>query len=234
MHPLDAISIGVPGPVINNVMQGSKPLNILEDVNFAEALQEFQQVLCVKNDLDMAVLCELHRGIGLKHKSFCLVSLSTGIGVAVVNNGSVLEGRIEMGHQVFSPNFEPAQECTKHKNCWLSLASGSGIEKRFGTKEHTTTETLFQQVLTAEQISELQSFNAQGLGNLVNAYDPEVIVMMGSLAIKQFEQIIPNAQAMEMYTLNRPIPPVIKSQYADEIGVLGGYHAAVQALKRNA
>ncbi len=235
-NKIHCIAIGVPGPTVNNIMQGSKPLNYNNDVNFSEVLSSLDLPnplpIVVKNDLNMAAYCELFRGTGLKHKNFCLVSMSTGIGVAAVNDGRILQGRIEMGHQVFSPEFEPQQTCTNHSNCWVSLASGNGIEKRFAVNEHKNkgTEELFKQVLTEENIDDLQAINAQAFGNLINAYDPEVIVIMGSLGLKQFHNIIPSAQTIECFTINRPIPAIIKSQFEEDIGVIGAYYAAREAL----
>jgi glucokinase len=227
---IHCIALGVPGPTLNNVMQGSRPLNVLDNFDFPELLSEFQLPVLVKNDLNMAAYCELYRGAGPSFKNFCLLALSTGIGLAVINNGRILQGRIEMGHQVFLPEFEPAQPCTNHQNCWVSLASGSGIENRFSTDEYTTTESVFKHVLTSENIAELKTINAQALGSIISAYDPEVIVIMGSLGIKQFDCLIPQHIEIERYTINRPIPAIIKTQFEDEIEIIGAYYAALEYL----
>jgi len=223
---IDMMSIGVPGPIKNNVMQGSKPLNCTKNIDFTIILNGFNIPFIVKNDLNMAVYYELHRGAGKRHKNFCLISLSTGIGVAVVNNGNILEGRIEMGHQVFFPEFQPQQACTNHMNCWVSLASGIGIEKRFATDKYQTTEDIIENVLDKIQIDEIKAMNAQAFGNLINAYDPDVIVIMGSLGLKQFHKIIPDAKTIERFTINRPVPKIIKCQAGNDIGIIGANYAA--------
>jgi predicted NBD/HSP70 family sugar kinase len=228
--PFRCIAIGVPGPTTNNIMHGSRPLNVLDDFDFPELLSEFHLPVLVKNDLNMAAYCELYRGAGLSYKNFCLLALSTGIGLAAINNGRILQGRTEMGHQVFLPEFEPAQACTNHHNCWVSLASGSGIENRFSTDGHNTTESIFKHVLTSEHIAALKTMNAQALGSIVSAYDPEVIVIMGSLGVKQFDCLIPQPAAIESYTINRPIPAIVKTQFEKEIGVIGAYYAALEYL----
>ena len=227
---INGVAIGVPGPTQNNVMQGSRPLNYLEDLDFSATFAEFKIPFVVKNDLNMAAFCELFEGAGKQHKSFCLVSLSTGIGIAVINDGKIMSGRTEMGHQILDPNLKPAQNCTNHSNCWVSLASGSGIVNRFATAEHKTTEAIFKNVLTKKDLRELKAFNAQALGNIVNAYDPEVIVIMGSLGLQQFDTIIPDVSEIENYTINRPIPKIIKTQTGSDIGVVGSYYAAKAEL----
>jgi len=227
---VSVVAIGVPGPTYDNVMQGSRPLNCVQNVNFSQALAQFNLPLIIRNDLHMAAHCELYQGVGQEHKNFCLVSFSTGIGVAAVNNGIILEGRIEMGHQIFFPDFAPPQPCTNHQNCWAALASGNGIENRFGTDQHNTTTDIFTHVLTDADLSELQQINAQAFGNLINAYDPEIIVVMGSLGIEQFDLIMPAADQVEKYSINRPIPTIIRSTSGNDIGLTGAYYAARNAL----
>ncbi len=223
---IQMISIGVPGPTKNNVMQSSMPLNYFEDLNFAKTFSDFDIPLIVKNDLNMAAYCELKQGVGKEYKNFCLVSLSTGIGVTAINNGIILEGRIEMGHQVFSPDIKPEQACTNHVNCWVSLASGSGIEKRFGSSENPSSESIFENVFDESALEDLKAINAQAFGNIINAYDPDIIVIMGSLGLKQFDKIIPDSKTIERFTINRPIPGIIKCQAEENIGILGANYAA--------
>ena len=208
-YPLVAIvSLGVPGPVTAQVMQGSKPLNCPDDIDFAKELEVGSLPLLVCNDLHMAAHYELHCGVGKHLTQFCLVSLSTGIGVAVVNNGVILHGRLEMGHQVILPNVEQPRRCLNHQNCWVSLASGAAIIDQFGSAECQTTEQIFSEVLQADDIAYLRAVNAQAFGNLISAYDPQTIVIMGSMGLHQFDVLIPDASEIEAFTIIRPVPPL--------------------------
>lgn len=53
---------------------------------------------------------------------------------------------------------------------------------------------------------------------------------MGSLGIKQFDCLIPQPAAIEHYTINRPIPVIVKTQFEKEIGIIGVYYAALEYL----
>lgn len=231
---IEALAMGVPGPVAKNVMQGSAPLGVLEDVDFAQKIRSMNLLgeipVIVKNDLQMAGYSELYRGYGRHYKNFCLVSLSTGIGVAAVMNGQLLDGKLELGHQVLAPDLSPALACTNHANCWVALASGSGIASRFGKPGATSTEDIFSAVLSDSDIAQLRRYNAQGFGTIVNAYDPEAIVIMGSLGLEQFEKIIPDAQELATFSTNRPLPVFLKTQQRADIGVWGAYFVAKEAL----
>jgi len=131
-----------------------------------------------------------------------------------------------MGHQVLFPDFNPQQVCINHVNCWASLTSGKGIEMRFATEEYQTTEMIFEKVLDKSDLDEIKTMNAQAFGNLINAYDPDVIVVMGSLGLKQFNKIIPDAKTIERFIISRPAPDILKCQAGSDIGIIGAYYAA--------
>lgn len=230
-----AIAIGVPGPVANNVMVGSAPLGTSDEIDFARHLRAMGVAadvpVIVRNDLQMAGYSELYRGYGREYQNFCLVSLSTGIGVAPVLNGQLLEGKLELGHQVLATELSPALPCTNHANCWVALASGSGIAARFGRPGAMTTEEIFSSVLGEDDIRQLRRYNAQGFGTIVNAYDPMAIVIMGSLGLQQFEKIIPDAGELAAFTTNRPLPVFLKTRQHADIGIWGAYYVAREALR---
>ena len=230
---INIAAIGVPGPTSRNVMEGSRPLNIAESVDFNEVFSQIDLPFVIRNDLYMAAHREVFEGAGQDQNNFCLVSLSTGIGVSVIYNGSILEGRIEAGHQIFLSNFTPQQSCTNHNNCWASLASGDGIEKRFGTTEYKSAKDIFSHVLTSHNLNELREINAIAFGNLINMYDPDVIIIMGSLGTEQFSSIIPSPNQIAKYSINRPIPPVKKSTLVGQTGVIGAFYVAQDACTRD-
>jgi predicted NBD/HSP70 family sugar kinase len=231
---IDAVAIGVPGPVANNVMHGSAPLGTQEIVDFSQYIRAMELIgsapIIVKNDLQMAGYSELYRGYGREYQNFCLVSLSTGIGIAPVLNGHLLEGKLELGHQILAPDLSPELPCANHANCWVALASGSGIAKRFGQPGATSTEEIFSSVLNEADIHQLRRYNAQAFGNIVSAYDPEAIVIMGSLGLQQFEKIIPDAEELAAFTINRPLPVFLKTKQFADLGVWGAYFVAKEIL----
>lgn len=232
---IDAIAIGVPGPVAKNVMHGSAPLGTQEIIDFAQHIRAMGLVadvpIIVKNDLQMAAYSELYRGYGREYQHFCLVSLSTGIGIAPVLIGHLLEGKLELGHQILAPDLLPSLACANHANCWVALASGSGIAKRFSKAAELSTEEIFSSVLSEADICQLRRYNAQGFGTIINAYDPEAIVIMGSLGLQQFEKIIPGAEELAPFTINRPLPVFLKTKHAADIGIWGAYYVAKEFLK---
>ena len=225
---VSAISIGVPGPVKDDVMCGSKPLNYQGRLDISRLLSRFDLPIIVRNDLQMAAYEELQNGVGRDNRNFCLVSISTGIGVAAVINRKVLPVRTEMGHTVLDRVLKPSVPCMGHSNCWVSLASGAAVEKRYSTREGRNTATIMD-TLPPKEISRIRSVNANGFGAIVNAYDPDVIAVMGSFGLARFDLIIPTPREVELFTMVRPAPPIVRSACGKGIGVRGAYYAALHS-----
>ena len=111
LNSVNAISIGCAGPVYNSIMQGSEPMGISDNINFKKIINEhFNIPTYVENDLQMAIRAERKYGFGRGIKNFVVISLSTGIGVAVIKNNIILEGRIEIGHNIIdiNKNYQPS------------------------------------------------------------------------------------------------------------------------------
>ena len=76
-------------------------------------------------------------------------------------------------------------------------------------------------------VQQIKSYNAHGFGNIVNAYDPEKIIVMGSVGIKQFDRIIPDKKSISKYSLVQTIPDIEPTQIGDDIGLYGAYYRAI-------
>jgi hypothetical protein len=76
----------------------------------------------------------------------------------------------------------------------------------------------------------VKEYNAHGFGVLVNAYDPEKIVIMGSVGMKQFDRIIPDKNDIARYTLVQTIPDVESTLIGGDIGLYGTYYRALSLI----
>lgn len=216
---IDAISIGCAGPVLNYVMQGSKPMGILDNVNFKKVISEHtDKPLFVENDLQMAIRAEKKYGSGKGVKNFVVIALSTGIGVAVVKNNIILEGRIEIGHNIIQ------------KSSWVSQTSGSAIKSFLDMNKKKISIQDFFNKPDKNFLDKIVEINTLGFTQIIHAYDPEKIIVMGSLGVNQFEKIVPSSHDIEKQCLLRPIPKIIKTKLGDEIGMLGAYELAYEKL----
>ncbi len=225
--PFDAISIGCPGPVSATTMNGSKPLELTENINFQALLEPtFRVPIYVHNDLQMAVRAENLYGVGQQCKNFCLVSISTGIGIAAVHDGKILARRIELGHSIVETDPALAQTCAGHVGCWVAHASGTGISNSIAVLNTGTSIESFFINETSSLMERVRLYTARGLAHVIHAFDPEKIVLMGSVGLLQFDRLGPFAELLEKNSILRPIPGIECSKLGDQIGLLGAYEYA--------
>ena len=92
--------------------------------------------------------------------------------------------------------------------------------------EKLTTVEIFQEPKFKQLLGRVREYNAYGIGNLINAYDPEKIIVMGSLGLKQFNKVIPEPSLIRRYTMSKRIPEVLPTVLGEEIGLLGAFFSA--------
>jgi glucokinase len=230
VEKIKAVSIGVPGPVEGDIMYGSKPLEIEERVNFSHRLKDYYKIpVLLENDMNMAVNAELAMGVGKTIKNFCLVTISTGIGIGFVVDGQIYNRKTEIGHCVIEKDLDAANPCQGHSGCWGAQASGDGIKKsleKLGL--NLDVAQIFEDPAHASLVEQVKDYNAHGFGILVNAYDPEKIVIMGSVGMKQFNRIIPDKKSIAKYTLVQTIPDIEPTLIGGDIGLYGAYYRALK------
>ena len=213
-------------------MQGSKPMGISENVNFKKVINKHIDLpIFIENDLKMAIRAEKKYGFGGSVKNLVVVSLSTGIGVAVIKNNTLLEGRIEIGHDIVeNGNDFHKSRSIEHPRSWVSQASGSAIKSFLNENKKGISIKDFFNKPDKNFLNKIVEINANEFANIIHAYDPEIIINLGSLGINQFEKIIPKASDIEKKCLLRPILKIIKTNLGDDIGVLGAYELACEKL----
>jgi glucokinase len=206
---LTAIGIGAPG--ISNPETGilftSPNLPGWQDVPLKDIMQErLGKKTFVTNDANAAALGEFYFGAARGVHNFIYVTLSTGIGGGIVIGGKIYSGAIgaagEVGHMTIDDDG-PVCNCG-NRGCWETLASGTSLarEARHRIKEVARTSILEYaggdvEKVTAEVIhsaaqqgdslaEELIAWTGYyvgiGLANLINIFNPELIVIGGGLS----------------------------------------------------
>lgn len=135
--------------------------------------------IALQTDVNAALIAEHAQGQarGLRHAVY--VTLGTGIGGAIIIDGSIVQGAShpELGHMVLKRRADDtfAGVCPFHGDCLEGLASGPAISKRWMTPA--------QQLPADHAAWDLQAFYlAQMCVNITLCYGPERIVMGGGVA----------------------------------------------------
>ena len=235
--PIPPLSIVVPGPVKEGILVSAPPLNLHEPTYIQERFNKNSRSVLVNNDVDAALEAELQYGAGQKYSSLYLLSLSTGIGAALAIEGKRVRGlSCEFGHNVLARESGFICGCG-HYGCWASFSSGMGLRnfsKRYLGEEIEAKDILLLSKRGNTQaqriVEEVRGYNAQGMGAMINVCPVDAIVLMGSLGLQAFDDLVPSFQELRKYTLHKEEIPIFPSSLGDTIGILGAYAIVPSSL----
>ena len=199
----------------------------------------------ITNDATAACLAEARVGAGAGCDDVVLLTIGTGVGGGAMVNGQLLEGAsgyaAEFGHVIVA---EGGRRCPcGNRGCLEAHAAGRAIGEI--AAEHLaagrTSEALAAatppdavavaraadagDALALEVLEDAGRWLGVGLASLVNALDPEVVVIGGGAGHALGHRLIPVAtDAMGSRVLGhrgRRLPQIRRAQLGDDAGVVG-------------
>ena len=208
------------------------------------------------NDANAAALGEHELGAGKGVSNLILVTVGTGIGGGIIINGRLYAGVSgsagEVGHMTIAVNG-PRCSCG-NIGCWEMLASGTAMAREAirrishgersiltemvkGKIENITAEKVEKAArrgdsLALEVISQIATYLGVGMVNLVNIFNPEVIIVgggvakMGDLLLEPAWQVV----SERAFKLAAGAVRIVPAQLGEDAGVLG---AAVFAYSQS-
>ncbi|HZE71567.1 MAG TPA: ROK family protein [Pyrinomonadaceae bacterium] len=166
-------------------MQGR--LQGLEGLNWTDFLQASQAVP-VLNDAHAALLGEAWKGAARGHRFAVLLTLGTGVGGAILADGRLFKGCIgragHLGHISLNPDGPLDIVSTPGS---LEDTIGNSTLKNRSNGRFTSTRQLVDAHLKGDReateiwLRSLRSL-AAGLTSIINAIDPEIIILGGGIA----------------------------------------------------
>ncbi len=163
----------------------------------------FKLPVYIINDCNVGALGEKYFGAGKKTENLVYVTISSGIGGGAIVNGKMLLGKdgnaAEVGHMHIDSEYNLKCSCGKGRGHWEAYASGNNIPKFFrawlkrkkikGVKfDPSSAKNIFAAAKTGDKVSlnfikELGKINGRGISNVIAAYDPEIIIFGGAVAL---------------------------------------------------
>ncbi len=258
MDSMESVGVGSIGPI--DIASGSivdTPNLPFKDIPVAEPLQEeFHAPVSLLNDCAAAVLGERHFGAGRGLENLAYVTLSTGLGGGAIVDGHLLIGKdgnaVEVGHITIDPGSPLICGCGSPGH-WEAHSSGSNIpdfvrhslregeggsllyELAGGDLEALNAEILFSAAKAGDAaalrvVEELGRVNAVGFANVVNAYDPELVTIGGSIALNNpgliLEPILGN---IGRHLLNR-MPRIMITPLGEDVVLYGALSRAISLI----
>ena len=230
---IELIGIACPGTLTENEIIRANNLGIY-NLNLVERLQRYFSIpIKMLNDAKCAGLCEKKYGALKEFDDAIYVGLGTGIGGAVFMNGKLLKPKkyagTEIGHTVIRIN---GTKCACGRNgCFETYASmkrlRSKLTERLNLSNDLDGEILFELVkrnleAVDDILTEYANDLVEGLINLVNIFEPEVICIGGSyvyhtdILAEKVEQAIKNAKPY-----NREMPRIVVAEFLNDSGIIG-------------
>lgn len=201
------MSLGVPGLV--NVESGTlifAPNLRWRDVPLKQLLQrKFDCPIYVNNEATMAALGESYFGIARNRYNVLYISSGVGLGGGLVLEGRILPGATgfagEFGHMTIEREG-PLCNCG-NRGCWETLVSQSALFERVraaiargepsrlsaftnGHYDHLTVPVVVDaardgDLVALQALHQIAEYLGIGIANLINAFNPEMVVFGGSL-----------------------------------------------------
>ena len=212
INEMAGIGIGVAGPVDRAHTTVIHPPNIpLDTIPLSEPIAaEFGLPVRLVNDCCAGLLGEAYFGAGKNCKNVVYVTISTGIGAGIISNGNIVFGRDgnagEVGHFFVDNTFDLPCGCGGNGH-WEGYASGRFLPRFYNEWQKKTGTGPGKQARSAGEVfafvredldkggrdftRELGRINARGISSIIVAYDPELIVLDGSVVLNNRDLIIP-------------------------------------------
>jgi len=245
-----SIGIGSPGSHDreNGIILYNNNLNF-KNVNIKEAFQKYINVpIYLENDANCAAIAESVAGAAKGYEHSVTITIGTGIGGGVVINNKLFTGTNgqggELGHTVIIIGGE---DCTcGRKGCWEAYSAATALirdtrraaEKNPDSKIHELcggnldnidAKTAFAAARLGDKtgieiIDNYISIFAEALANMINIFQPDVIVIGGGVSKEGDNLLIPLREKMRGKTYGNeglPTTHIVVAQMGNDAGIVG-------------
>lgn len=245
------IGIGTPGTADrdNGVVIFANNLKFY-DYPLAAKLREFSgftRDVLIENDANAAAKGEAASGAAKGYANSIMITLGTGLGGGIIIDNKVYSGfnyaAGELGHIVIELDGLPCS-CGR-KGCWEAYSSATGLINMTKKKMEETKDTVMHEMAAeAGKVSGRTAFDAmrkgdkagkevvdryiyclaQGITNIINIFQPEVLVIGGGICNEKEYLTEPLKKIIdgESYGSNNPKKTQIKiAELGNDAGIIG-------------
>lgn len=223
--------VGLPGRTRTDTPQWIPNVPYLDGVPLARLIGErLGCPVTLANDGQVTMLAEWREGAARNARHALLVTIGTGIGGAVILDGSLMRGATgTLGSVGWLP--APLAERRADQGPWETAASGTALARLAAA--HGSVPALLDaaragEVKAVEIVAGYGRTLGVGIAALAAIFDPEIIVLAGgvSRAFDLLAPILAETMATESSPTGQHVP-IALAQCADDAGVIGALHLAL-------
>ena len=248
LDEIKSIGIGTPGCLNSKkgilVFAGNFKYGTL--VNYRELMKKhFDLPVYIGNDANAAALAEARVGAAKGAESAVMVTLGTGIGGGIVLGGKIYEGFLssagELGHIVI---VHDGEQCTcGRKGCWEAYASVTALVRQTKEAMRNNPDSIMNRIPmdqvngrtsfdAAKQgdkaalsvVSQYQEYVAEGLANIANILNPEVMVIGGGICKEGDFLLKPINEKLQKKVFGTGLLPerkLVVARLGNDAGIIG-------------
>lgn len=239
-----AIGIGSPGFIDteNGIITFAGNIKGWTGLNLKKEIEKYFDIpVFIENDANIALVCEKWIGAGKDFDDIVMITLGTGLGGAVFNQGNLLRGSnfqgAELGHMILYPG---GNSCTcGQEGCAETYCSGNAISNEYerltGIKK-TSEEilSLTDEDLSSKKVLEDYQLNlAYYLTSLRNIFDPQAIIIGGGVInskdlwwdgmIENFKKVCHKYESVD----------VLPAKFLNDAGMIGAGKIALERVSND-
>lgn len=250
MDDVVSVGVGTPGSVNkdNGYIEFSNNLEF-DQVPAKEMLEErIGKTIYLDNDANCAALGEAIAGIGKGVGNFVAITLGTGVGSGIIVNGKIVCGvnycAGEMGHMVIMVDGEPCN-CGR-KGCWEQYSSATALIRQTkaamledkdsamwqlvnGNIDATSGRTAFDAMRLGDKtaaavVDRYIYYLSVGIGNVINALQPEIICIGGGISHEGDYLLLPLNKYIEeqRYSIHAgKQTKILAAELGNDAGIIG-------------
>jgi len=228
------VGIGIAGMVTREgVVRSSPNLPGVVDLDVKRRVESITgRRVEVDNDATCALAAEWRGGAAVGARDAWLVTLGTGIGAPVVAGGAIQRGGQgfagEIGHMIVVRDGVPCP-CGR-RGCWERYASGTALGQMANDDLHSSPPrpNVLERARAGEDsaravVAEWIEWVALGVSNLVNATDPEVVILGGG-AGSHADVAMAVSVALDRHLYapsHRQVPRIVPARCGEHAGAIG-------------
>ena len=211
----------------------------------------------VDNDANAALLAEHRRGAAADARHAVMLTLGTGIGGGILADGRLVRGVLgaagELGHMVIDADGPPCFGSCPNNGCLEAMASGSALGRDALAVAQRAPDSALGRALAdgqeitgalatelahdgdaeaGELVARAGGLLGVGIANLVNIFNPEVVVVGGGVIAAGELLLGPAREVVAQRALGPPRDAVrvVPAHFGAESGMLGAAALAFDGL----
>ena len=235
---IDGIAYAIPGPVVNNKVLRAVNINWKKKFDLVEATKkEFgkKTKVCVYNDANAAAIGEYNVTLKGKYKSICLMTLGTAVGIGIIINGKLIEGKSGVAGELSHLKVDFSDEAIKcncgNTGCLETVTGGKGISNVYNRMFHPTKPYDAREVVELAKANDEKALRAlenslDYLSTVISiimlVYEPEVILIGGGVSMGgKFITDIINRRLKNKVFITNKFPKIVLAKLKNQAGFYG-------------